>query len=176
VLLFRIYPPSSPPAGSTRRGAFLEFFASNIRNRNTRIAYRHAVGLFLTWCEEYGVPSLGDVQPLHVAAWLEIQAQTASAPTVKQRLAAIRHLFDWLVVGQVVPVNPAASVRGPKLIVRTGRTGKTHVLEPVEARALLDSIDVTTPIGLRDRALIGLMVYSFARKNPDICGKAIAGW
>jgi site-specific recombinase XerD len=101
-----------------------------------------------------------DVQPLHVAAWLELQAQTASAPTVKQRLAAIRHLFDWLVVGQIVPVNPAASVRGPNHIVRKG---KTPVLEPVEARALLDSIDVTTPIGLRDRALIGLMVYSFAR-------------
>jgi len=79
---------------------------------------------------------------------------------VKQRLAAIRHLFDWLVVGQVVPVNPTDSVRGPKHIVRKG---KTPVLEPVEARALLDSIDVTTPIGLRDRALIGLMVYSFAR-------------
>jgi len=147
-------------SGEQAARRFLEFFASNIRNRNTRIAYSHAVGLFLTWCEQYGVPSLGDVQPLHVAAWLELQAQTASAPTVKQRLAAIRHLFDWLVMGQVVPVNPAASVRGPKHIVRKG---KTPVLEPVEARALLDSIDVATPIGLRDRALIGLMVYSFAR-------------
>ncbi len=77
---------------------------------------------------------------------------------MRQRLA-IRHLFDWLVVGQIVPANPASLVRGPKHIVRKG---KTPVLEPVEARALLDSIDVTTPIGLRDRALIGLMVYSFA--------------
>ena len=81
-------------------------------------------------------------------------------PTVKQHLAAIRHLFDWLVVGQILPANPAVSVRGPKHIVRKG---KTLVLEPVEARALLDSIDATTPIGLRDRALIGLMVYSLAR-------------
>jgi integrase len=76
------------------------------------------------------------------------------------RLAAVRHLFDWLVIGQVVPVNPAASVRGPRHIVKSG---KTPVLEPAEARALLDSIDITTPAGLRDRALIGLMVYSFAR-------------
>ena len=83
-----------------------------------------------------------------------------SAPTVKQQLAAIRHLFDWLVTGQVVPVNPAASVRGPSHIVKRG---KTPVLEPEEARALLDGIDVTTQAGLRDRALIGLMVYSFAR-------------
>ncbi len=79
---------------------------------------------------------------------------------MKQQLAAIRHLFDWLVTGQVIPTNPAASVRGPSHIVKRG---KTPVLEPAEARVLLDAIDVTTPIGLRDRALIGLMIYSFAR-------------
>lgn len=84
----------------------------------------------------------------------------SSAPTAKLRLAAIRRLFDWLVVGQVVPTNPAASVRGPTLSVRKG---KTPVLDPAEARQLLDSIDVSTPIGLRDRALIGLMVFSFGR-------------
>jgi site-specific recombinase XerC len=100
------------------------------------------------------------VQPLHVAAWIELQTQTLSAPTIKQRLAAIRHLFDWLVIGQMVPHNPAASVRGPS---HTARQGKTPVLDTVEARQLLDSIDVSTPIGLRDRALIGLMVFSFAR-------------
>jgi site-specific recombinase XerC len=101
-----------------------------------------------------------EVQPLHVAAWIELQTRTLSAPTVKQHLAAIRHLFDWLVTGQVVPHNPAASVRGPS---HTARQGKTPVLDATEARQLLDSIDVTTPIGLRDRALIGLMVFSFAR-------------
>jgi site-specific recombinase XerD len=105
------------------------------------------------------------VEPLHVAAWIEAQALTASAPTVKQRLAAIRHLFDWLVVGQVIPVNPAASVRGPK---HSARRGKISVLEPAEARALLDSIDVSTPAGLRDRALIALMVYSFARVSAAV--------
>lgn len=85
---------------------------------------------------------------------------TLSAPTVKQRLAAIRHLFDWLVTGQIVPHNPAASVRGPS---HSARSGKTPVLEASEARQLLDSIDVSTPAGLRDRALIALMVFSFAR-------------
>ncbi|WP_459213463.1 tyrosine-type recombinase/integrase [Paraburkholderia kururiensis] len=100
------------------------------------------------------------VQPLHVAAWIELQTQTLSAPTVKQRLAAIRRLFDWLVTGQIVPHNPAASVRGPS---HTTKHGKTPVLDAAEAHQLLDSIDVTTPIGLRDRALIALMVFSFAR-------------
>ena len=139
---------------------FLEFFAAQIRNPHTRRAYARAVGEFLAWCESKGVSSLAAVQPLHVAGWIEMQAREVSAPTVKQQLAAIRHLFDWLVTGQVVPVNPAASVRGPRHVVRAG---KTPVLEPAEARALLDSIDAATPAGLRDRALISLMVYSFAR-------------
>ncbi len=69
-------------------------------------------------------------------------------------------LFDWLVTGHIVPTNPSASVRGPKHVVKVG---KTPVLDPQEARTLLDSIDVATPAGLRDRALIALMVYSFAR-------------
>ena len=91
-----------------------------------------------------------------------------SVPTVKARLAAIRHLFDWLVVGHVVPVNPAASVRGPRYVAKKG---KTPVLSPDEARRLLDSIDVSTDIGLRDRALIGLMVYSFARVGTALAMK-----
>ena len=86
-------------------------------------------------------------------------------PTVKQHLAAIRMLFDWLVVGQVVAINPAHSVRGPKHVVKRG---KTPVLTPDEARKLLDSIDVTTLVGLRDRALIGMMAYSFARVSAAV--------
>jgi len=139
---------------------FLEFFAVTIRNPHTRRAYARAAGEFLSWCEARGVASITGVQPLHVAAWIEVLGREVSAPTVKQRLAGVRHLFDWLVTGQVVPVNPAASVRGPAHSVRRG---KTPVLAPDEARRLLDAIDVTTPVGLRDRALIGLMVYSFAR-------------
>lgn len=139
---------------------FVTFFAAAIRNPHTRRAYVRGTTDFLDWCAERGVTELGQVAPLHVAGWIEMLGRTASAPTVKQRLAAVRHLFDWLVVGQVVPTNPAASVRGPTHSVRRG---KTPVLAPDEARRLLDSIDVSTPAGLRDRALIGLMVYSFAR-------------
>ncbi|ANB78121.1 integrase (plasmid) [Paraburkholderia phytofirmans OLGA172] len=147
-------------AGERAGIRFLEFFASAIRNPHTRRAYARAVGDFLAWCAGAGVTSITAVQPLHVAAWIERQTQTLSAPSVKQHLAAIRHLFDWLVVGQIVPHNPAASVRGPS---HTAKKGKTPVLDATEARQLIDSIDVTTPIGLRDRALIALMVFSFAR-------------
>ena len=153
--------PALVAASGERAGIrVLEFFASTIRNVHTRRAYGRAVADFLAWCEEHAVPSNADVSPLHVAAWIELQTTTLAAPTAKLRLAAIRHPFDWLVMGQVVPINPAASVRGPAHSVRKG---KTPVLDPAEARTLLDSIDVTTQIGLRDRALIGLMVYSFGR-------------
>ena len=156
-------------AGDRASLRFLEFFAANIRNPHTRRAYGRAVADFLAWCAvDAGVPAIGAVQPLHVATWLEVQGRTLAAPTVKLRLAAIRHLFDWLVVGQVVPVNPAASVRGPRHVVKTG---KTSVLDPTEARTLLDRINVSSQAGLRDRALIGLMVYSFARIGAALAMK-----
>src|SRR5580658_8583599 len=163
--LARITAPTTLPALITAAGdrasrRFLEFFAANIRNPNTRQAYSRAVAAFLAWCEDHGAASITEVQTLHVATWIEMQTRELSAPTVKQHLAAVRHLFDWLVTGQIVPHNPAASVRGPSHSVRKG---KTTVLDASEARQLLDSIDVTTPIGLRDRALIALMVFSFAR-------------
>ena len=115
-------PALAASAGDRAGIRFLEFFASNIRNPNTRRAYAHAVGEFLAWCAQAGVTSITAVQPLHVAAWIELQTQTLSAPTVKQHLAAIRHLFAWLVVGQIVPHNPAASVRGPSHTTRKGKT------------------------------------------------------
>lgn len=126
------------------------------------MAYMRALGPFLAWCKGRGL-ALGDIQPVHVATYVE--QHPGSKPTVKQHLAAIRMLFDWLVIGQVVPVNPAASVRGPKYVVRRG---KTPVLRAEQARQLLDSIDVRNIGGLRDRALIGVMVYSFARVSAVI--------
>lgn len=147
----------APPAAQMR---FMEFFAATIRNPNTRRAYAHAARDCLTWCAGQGVRDLADITPLHIAGWVETGCATLSPPTVKQRLAGVRNLFDWLIIGQILPHNPAASVRGPAHSVRTGRT---PVLEADEARTLLDTININTQAGLRDRALIGLMIYSFAR-------------
>ena len=108
---------------------------------------------------------LETIQPIAVAAYIEALTQSRTAPTVKQHLAAIRMLFDWLVTGQIVPTNPAWSVRGPRHVVKKG---KTPVLTAAEARLLLDSIETDTLIGLRDRALIGLMCYSFARVSAVV--------
>jgi site-specific recombinase XerD len=104
--------------------------------------------------------------PVAIAAWVEqLLADGLARPTVKQHLAAVRMLFDYMVTGGILPFNPAASVRWPKHVVKKG---KTPVLTPEEARMLLDSIDVESCSGLRDRALIGVMVFSFARVSAVV--------
>jgi site-specific recombinase XerD len=93
---------------------FWEFFTANIRNRNTRRAYYKASCRFSGWCEGHGLHDLARVKPIHVATFIEELLQELSKPTVKQHLAALRMLFDWLVVGHIIDVNPAHAVRGPK--------------------------------------------------------------
>jgi integrase/recombinase XerD len=144
---------------------FWEFFTANIPNSNTRRAYFGAAGRFSAWCLRNGLTEIAGIQPIHVAAWLQELGRDHSRPTVKQHLAAIRMLFDWLIVGQLLPYNPAASVRGPKHSVKRG---KTPVLSTEEMRDLLDSIEIDTLLGLRDRALIGLMAYTFARVGAAV--------
>ncbi|WP_200333753.1 tyrosine-type recombinase/integrase [Thiocystis violacea] len=125
------------PAAGKR---FIAFFTANIRNANTRRAYTRATVDFAAWCDQARLTALEDIEPVHVAAYIETLQTRLSAPSVKQYLAAIRMLFDWLVVGQQRAVNPAAAVRGPKHSV----------------------------IGLRDHALISVMVYTFARVGAAI--------
>src|ERR1700722_10127050 len=142
----------------------LEFFTAQINNDHTRKAYLNATRRFAAWCGARGIAQLADMQPVHVAAFVKKLQGEFSPPTVKQHLAALRMLFDWLVTGHVLDVNPAHAVRGPKYVVKKG---KTPVLNADEARTLLDRIVVsrrtTRPdgtvsqapvlIGLRDRAL-----------------------
>lgn len=151
-------------AGDDAVRRFVEFFAATIRNRNTRAAYAQGIGQFFSWCEMMEL-ELRSIQPITVGAYIEHLTRLRSAPTVKQHLAAIRMLFDWLVTGNIVAVNPAWSVKGPRYIVKKG---KTPVLVAAEARQLFDSIETNTLIGLRDRALIGVMVFSFARVSAVV--------
>jgi integrase/recombinase XerD len=169
-------------AGERAAFRFLEFFTAEIRNPNTRRAYGQAVRRFCDWCHRRSF-RLAQLTPVHVAAYVEQLGKEPkqrsinplAKPSIKQQLAAIRMLFDYLVIGQVVPLNPAASVRGPKYVLKQG---KTPVLTQAEARLLFDAIDHKTDehgrrvkkdppemtvADLRDRALIGVMVYSFAR-------------
>src|SRR5579872_5006775 len=100
-----------------------------------------------------------------VAAYIEQRTREREPQTVKQDLAALRMLFDNLVLGQAIPNNPAASVRGPKY---STKKGKTPILTADETRQLFDAIDTSHLIGLRDRALIGVMVYTFARVSAVV--------
>ena len=156
-----VVPAIVAAAGENAMRRFLEFFAVTIDNPNTRDAYLHACRRFFAWCDRReDIEELIDIEPMHVAAYIRGLGKDFEKPTVKQHLAAIRMLFDWLVTGQVVATNPAHAVRGPKHVVKTG---KTTVLTSEQARELLDSIDVSTLVGLRDRALIAVMTFAFAR-------------
>ena len=124
-------------AGDDAATRFIEFFTAHIRNANTRQAYGRAVGDFFVWMERSEIGALGAIEPVHVATWVEHLGRRYAVPTVKQHLAAVRMLFDWLVIGQAVRHNPATAVRGPKHVVRKG---KTPVLGAEEARMLLDRI------------------------------------
>jgi site-specific recombinase XerD len=152
-------------AGGEASKRFIEFFAAQIRNANTREAYLRAVTDFFDWCDQYDVGDLIDIEPVHVAAWVEMKTRSYGPQTVKLQLAALRNLFDWLVVGQVLHVNPASFVRGPK---HSYTKGKTPILTPDEARKLIRSIPIDNLTGLRDRALIGVMIYTFARVSAAL--------
>lgn len=157
-----------PDAATAKR--VLEFFTANIRAPNTRKAYAKAAGDFAIWCERRSLDHLRNVQPIHVAAYVEELGQRIAAPSVKVQLAAIRMLLDWLVLGQIVPTNPASVVRGPKHAVKKG---KTPILSAEEARTLLDSIVIhrhASPRigGLRDRPMIALLTYTFSRVGAAV--------
>jgi site-specific recombinase XerD len=152
-------------AGEPGAYRFLEFFAAHLRNPNTRAAYFRDVCAFFLWCQRRKIRELSEIRSHHVAGYIERLGKTHAPPSVKQHLAAIRMLFDWLVIGQIVAHNPASAVRGPTYVVNKG---KTPVLLGEEARVLLDSITTDTLVGLRDRAFIVLLVYTFARVSAAV--------
>ncbi|MGE3181442.1 MAG: tyrosine-type recombinase/integrase [Phycisphaerae bacterium] len=160
----RSFPKGALPAtiiaaGPDAARAFLEFFTANIRNKNTRMAYARACGRFLDWCDELRIP-LVDIEPIILAGYVEQLTKELSPATVKQHLAGIRMMFDWLTSRQILAANPATSVRGPKHSVMDGATPAFDVKQ---ARKLLESIDVGTALGLRDRAMIATLIYTGAR-------------
>jgi site-specific recombinase XerD len=173
-----IVPAMIAAAGEQAGWRYVEFFTANINNPHTRRAYARACARFFAWCERRGL-TLAAIRPFDMAAWVKELQEKHAAPGVKQQLAAVRMLFDWLIIGQVMPFNPASAVRGPKHVVKTG---KTPVLDGTEWRKLIDSIPATTLRDLRDRALIATLTYSFARITAALTMKVEdlrpmgAGW
>jgi integrase/recombinase XerD len=147
-------------AGPSTRKKFFEFFRVPIRNANTRAAYYRAIQQFLAWAERAGYQDLEDIEPITVAAYIETLQRQAAAPTVKQHMAAIRMMFSWLTEKGVLAMNPAREVKTE----RFSRTeGKTPAFVDGEVQKLLDAIETSTHTGLRDRALLGVLAYTFAR-------------
>src|SRR6202047_2396013 len=147
-------------AGPSTRKKFFEFFTVPIRNANTRAAYYRAIQQFLAWVERAGYQHLEDIEPITVAAYIETLRRQAAPPTVKQHMAAIRMMFSWLTEKGVLAMNPAREVKTE----RFSRTeGKTLAFVEGEVQQLLDVIEKTMPTGLRDRALLGVLAYTFAR-------------
>ena len=147
-------------AGPSTRKKFFEFFTVPIRNANTRAAYYRAIQQFLAWVERAGYQHLEDIEPITVAAYIEALQRQAAPPTVKQHMAAIRMLFSWLTEKGVLAMNPAREVKTE----RFSRTeGKTPAFVEGEVQKLLNAVETSTHTGLRDRALLATLAYTFAR-------------
>lgn len=165
ALIFAKSSSGLSAAGDKAAWRFVEYVTANIRNRNTREAYGRTVTAFCAWCDERGQDFLA-LTPVVIVGYVErLLAGGIARPTVKQRLAAIRMVRDYMDTGRVLPFNPVASVRGPKHVVKRGNA---PVFRADVARALLDSIDNSAAAGLRDRALIGVMVFSFAHVSAVV--------
>lgn len=144
-------------AGDKTTESFVEFFASTIPNKNTRVAYLHAVTQFSEWCEERRIPLEG-VSPIILAAYRE--QHSGSLPTIKQHFSALRMMFAWFVEKGIAERNPVREVKTAKF---SRGEGKTPALSVEEIQQLFESFDTESLVGLRDRALIGVMAYTFAR-------------
>jgi len=165
--------PPAIIAGSGRkaRDRIEHFLRAAIDNDNTRRAYGRALGSFFGFLEDGGRERVQDIGPLDVRDYLEAaKANRLSTATLKQHMAAVRMLFDHLVTGGVLEHNPALSVKASRQ--KLGK-GKTPVLTAEEAGELLRSIETVSVVGLRDRALIGVMVFTFARVSAA-CGMNVA--
>lgn len=167
VLVDRIMMPAPITASGARAvERTLEYLGAEVQNPNTRAAYMRAIRSFMEYLRAKGVPRLEHISVLHVAGYLaHLQGLDRSIPTQKQHMAALRTWLDYLVTGGVLPTNPALSVRTPRQSITRG---KTPILTADEAGELLRSIDTTSLIGLRDRALIGTMVFTFARISAAV--------
>lgn len=144
-------------AGASAKFAWEEFFYGRIRNSHTRRAYYRSVICFLAWCETRDV-SLQQITPAHIGLYLD--QVTQSIASKKQILAGLRHFFDGLVTRHAITLNPASSVRAERYSVLEGKTPEITVMQ---ARHLLQSISTTDIIGLRDKSIIAMLVYTAAR-------------
>ena len=159
-----VLPAVVANAGRRAQEEFLNFFAAEIANDNTREHYLRDVARFGRWCDERGF-RLEEVTTIHLAAYREELRRDVAAPTVKRHFSALRRLFSWWVEKGVLERNPVREVKTE----RFSRTeGKTPAFELEDMTRLFASFDTESLVGLRDRALIAVMAYTFARVEAAV--------
>jgi site-specific recombinase XerD len=152
-------------AGAQASKRYFEFFTVTIRNDHTRAGYFHACRVFFDWCEQRGL-ALEAIEPIHVAAYIESRAKSKdrtwhlSKTSIKQHASALRMMFSYFVEKGVLPFNPAREVSTEKV---RRNVGKTPAFETKDVARLLASFDITSVVGLRDRALVAVMAFGFSR-------------
>ncbi len=151
-------PPAIKAAGPSAAFAYEEFLFGQIRNKHTRRAYTHAVHRFLDWIKKHDL-ALHQVTPRDVSDYLE-SLKTLSIPSKKLHRAALNHFFDLQVKRHAIVLNPVSSVRNERYEVSEGKTPEITVKD---ARKLFRSIDLSTLMGIRDRAILAVLAYSGSR-------------
>ncbi len=144
-------------AGAAAHFAWEEFIYGKLRNPHTRAAYERAIRQFMGHCEALG-KDLQQISPRDVGSYLD--GLRYAVATKKLILSALRHFFAALVTRHVVILNPAASVRAERLQVIEGKTPEISI---EQARMLMRSMDTSHAVGLRDRAIVGILIYTAAR-------------
>ena len=153
-------------AGPRATETVIEFFLTQLRSQNTRLAYGRNISQFCKWMNDHGVSQFHEVAPARVAAWIRQMEQSGAKPSsVQQRLSALKSLFSYMVSEGVIFRNPAIAIKAKNDKINRGRT---PVIDGSEAGRLLRSIETTTLVGLRDRALIGVMLYTCARVSAAV--------
>ena len=156
-------------ADEKTQGDFLQFFLAEIRNKNTRETYARHTRRFFAWCEDRGVEDLRQIEPLLVSAYIELLTKRYKERTVQNVRSALVSLYDYLVArNNDISFNPARPVRPPKF---SASEGETPDLKPHEVDKLFASIDTSTIVGLRDRALLGTLLYTCGRVSAVVATK-----
>lgn len=153
----RNVPQLVQKAGPAGTFTWEEFFLARISNPHTRVAYERVIRRFLGWVESYAT-DLAQVTPAMVGVFL--RELKVSPPSQKLALSALRSFFQLLTERHLVVLNPAASVRSERFRVDEGRTPE---ITPLQSRTLLQSIDVTSIVGTRDKAVIATLIFTAAR-------------
>lgn len=164
AILTASLPNAVYQAGELAAAQSVAFFTARLPNATTRAAYGRAVSDFCRWCDARSIPLRELSAPL-VAAYYHELLERLSPASANQHLSALRQWLDWLTRSGALPFNPAAAVRAARL---ARKEGKTPILDREQARLLFASLASPAVLVRRDRAILAVMLYGFARAGAVV--------